>query len=289
MISQMKMTQLQLGVGVKATILVSHLHPKDTITKAYPNYSKSNKVQGLVVLLEGPKPIHHEEKVVVVFWHPPKDQQAEEFDCWALHQFVHVTEEGDKSTFFDRLTGSGGNVEEVIKVAEFVTNNTSESTESEESNDNVLMETAELLESQAPTINNDDAWLVHSLSPGMVEDDNQPLPKNISTMAEQQDSNPPEFFGGWEHSGSCYQCLDSGRKNKAQFNFNHEVSQTIQKMFETFFQGVYCWNDCAGDMLTFASGQAMPHHILGVPALAGSMVPDGNHQWPRVLWILVSG
>ena len=48
-----------------------------------------------------------------------------------------------------------------------------------------------------------------------------------------------------------------------------------------FLQGVYCWNNCAGDMPTFASREAAPHALWGVPVLAGST--DGNHQWPRVL------
>ena len=77
--------------------------------------------------------------------------------------------------------------------------------------------------------------------------------------------------------------LNSGRKNKACLSFNHEVSPTIEQMFEMFFQRVYCWNDCTCNMLTSAGRQAMPHDLWGVPALDGPMVPDGNHQWPRAL------
>ena len=76
-----KMAKLQLGISAKVWVLVSHLHPKDVISKAYPNYTKADKAEGLVVASEGPKPIHHEEKVVVVFCHPPKHQQTQEFDC----------------------------------------------------------------------------------------------------------------------------------------------------------------------------------------------------------------
>ena len=36
-IFQVKTTWLQLGISVKAMILVSHLHMKDTIAKTYPN------------------------------------------------------------------------------------------------------------------------------------------------------------------------------------------------------------------------------------------------------------
>ena len=118
MISELKMACLQLGISAKVMILVSHLHPKDVITKVYPNYSKSDKVEGLAVALECPKPIHCEDKVFVVFCHPPRDQQVEESDCWALSWFVHVMEEGKEAGLFDRPTGGGENIVDAVKVAE---------------------------------------------------------------------------------------------------------------------------------------------------------------------------
>ena len=233
------MTWLQLGISAKVIILVSHLCPKDIITKAYPDYSKSDKVEGLVVASKGPKLICHEEKVVLVFCHPPKDQQAEEFDCWALHQFIHITEEGDKSALFNGLAGVGEIVVEAIQAVEIITNNTLELMKTKDSDDNVPTEIAEILESckasGALAINNKDALLICSIFPGMLEDNNQPLPKNIPIMAEQNDVNHPEVFGGWECSGSCYHCLDGGRKSKACLNLNNEVSPTIQQLFEMLF------------------------------------------------------
>ena len=83
----------------KAMILVSCLHPKNLLSKAYPSHTKMDKAEGLIIMSESPKPIHHEEKVVVVFHHPPKDQQMEEFDCWAICCFVHVTEEEEEGIF----------------------------------------------------------------------------------------------------------------------------------------------------------------------------------------------
>ena len=70
MIFARKMARLRLGIGAKVTILVSRLHPKDVISKAYPNYTKNDKVHGLVVVSEGPRSIRREEKTVVVFTHP---------------------------------------------------------------------------------------------------------------------------------------------------------------------------------------------------------------------------
>ena len=90
------MVHLQLGIGAKVTILVSRLHPKNLISRAYANYTKTDKVEGLVVVSKGPKSICHEEKVIIIFCHPPKGELTEEFDCFAIHHFAHVTEEGDE-------------------------------------------------------------------------------------------------------------------------------------------------------------------------------------------------
>ena len=94
------MAWLQLGIGAKVMILVSCLHPKNLISKTYPSHTKTDKAEGLIIVSESPKPIHCEEKVVVVFHHPPKDKQTEEFDCWAIHCFVHITEEGEEEGIF---------------------------------------------------------------------------------------------------------------------------------------------------------------------------------------------
>ena len=40
-----KMVKLWLGIGAKVWALVSHLHPKDVISKAYPNYTKADKAE----------------------------------------------------------------------------------------------------------------------------------------------------------------------------------------------------------------------------------------------------
>ena len=91
-----------------------------------------------------------------------------------------------------------------------------------------------LMESNAPSINMDDTDLVRHMVPGMIDDDNQPLPENIPTAIEEQ-NNTPEFFSSWEHSGSCYRCLEGGRKNKARLSFNSDVQPTIEQLFEMFF------------------------------------------------------
>ena len=77
----MRMTHLRLGIGAKVSILVSRLHPKNLISNAYANYTKTDKAEGLVVVSEGPKSIRQEEKVIVVFCLPPKGDLTEEFEC----------------------------------------------------------------------------------------------------------------------------------------------------------------------------------------------------------------
>ena len=69
----------------------------------------TNKAEGLVVVSEGPKLIRREEKVVVVFCHPPKGELTEDFECWAIHRFAHVTEEGNQEDIFTTSNDGGSN------------------------------------------------------------------------------------------------------------------------------------------------------------------------------------
>ena len=236
------MARLRLGIGTKVTILVSRLHPKDVISKAYPNYTKNDKIHGLVVVSEGPRSICREEKVVVVFTHPPREQQTVPFDCWAIHCFAHVTEEGDESGVFQSSivashnnSGATGTSESNPNVVTTTTTNTQESQSNNEPVPGEMpAELIPLMESNAPSINMDNADLVCHMVPGMIDDDNQPLPENIPTATEQQ-NNTPKFFSSWEHSGSCYRCLEGGRKNNARLSFNSEVQPTLKQLFEMFF------------------------------------------------------
>ena len=66
------MAQLWLGVGAKVSILVSRLRLKNLISRAYANYTMTDKAEGLVVVSEGLMLIHWEEKVAIVFHHPQK-------------------------------------------------------------------------------------------------------------------------------------------------------------------------------------------------------------------------
>ena len=191
----MKMTRLRLGIGAKVSVLIS---------KAYANYTKTDKAEGLVVVSEGPKLIHREEKVVVVFCHPPKGALTEDFECWAIHRFGHVTEEGNQEDIFMTSNDGGSNNSGGVgwrnqtptscKIPHNTTLKMHKPTKL------CPTEVVHLFESNATTLDPDDANLVCQILPGMVDDDNQPLPENIPTPAEEgQDA--PQFFSTWEHSG----------------------------------------------------------------------------------------
>ena len=185
---------------------------------------------------EGPKPIFREEKLVVVFRHPPKDQQTEEFECWALHQFVHVTEEGDESRFFSTEDGGGENNSGAAEGTNQNLNITDLAENPQENQENVPSEVTRFFGSETAGMNRDNAALITNICPDMVDNDNQPLPENILT--EEQEATTadlPQIFSLWGNGGSCYHCLEGGRKHKARLSFNTDVNPTIEQLFEMFF------------------------------------------------------
>ena len=232
----MKMMCLRLGISAKVSILVSRLHPKNLISKAYANYTKTDKAEGLVVGSEGPKWICQEEKVIVVFCHPPKGDLTEEFECWAIHRFAHITEEGNEEDVFTSSRDGGSNNSGGVGVAQpnpnITQNPTQHNPEDAPTNETVPTEVLDLFESS--TLDSNDADLVWQILPGMVDNDNQPLPETIPAPAEEA-QDAPQFFSTWEYSGDCYRCLAGGCKHKACLSLYTDVKPTIQQLFEMFF------------------------------------------------------
>ena len=231
------MTCLQLGISAKVSILVSRLHPKNLIYNAYVNYTKTDKAEGLVVVSEGPKSIRWEEKVISVFCHPPKCL-TEEFECWAIHCFAHVMEEANEEDVFTSSNDAGSNNSGGVGGAQpnpnITQNPTQNNPEDTQTNETVPMEVVQVFESNSSTLDSDDANLVWQVLPGMVDDDNQPLPENIPTPAEEG-QYAPQLFSTWEHSGDCYCCLAGGCKHMAHLSLYTAVKPTIQQLFEMFF------------------------------------------------------
>ena len=101
-----------LGVSAKATVLVSRLHPKDKVTKAYPNSTKDERTLEIVVSGMEMCPIRRESKFVVIFNHLPNGDVEEAFECWAIQCFVQVTTEGRQEDFFDQEVPAGVQAQE---------------------------------------------------------------------------------------------------------------------------------------------------------------------------------
>ena len=156
----MKMMRLWLGISAKVSILVSRLHLKNLISKTYVNYTKTDKAEGLVVVSEGPKLICQEEKVIIIFHHPPKGKLTEEFECWAIHHFAHVTEEENEEDLFTSLNDGGSNNSGGVSGAQpnpnTMQNATQNNTEEAQTNETVPMEIVQFFESKSSTLDSDD-------------------------------------------------------------------------------------------------------------------------------------
>ena len=128
----------------------------------------------------------------------PKHQQTQEFDCWVLHRFVHVTEEDDKSGLFSPTDSMSENNSEEAQGTQQDPNNTVMTENSRENQENVRAEIVQLMTSETAIISSDDTDLIRNICPDMVDDDNQLLPENVPTEAEpqQQPINHKYFLHG---------------------------------------------------------------------------------------------
>ena len=162
----------------------------------------------------------------------------EEFECWAIHRFAHVTEKGNEEDVFMSSSDGGSNNSGGVGVAQpnpnITQNPTQHNPEDAPTSETVPTEVVQLFESNSSTLDSNHADLVQQILPGMVDNDNQPLPENIPTPAEEA-QDAPQFFSTWEHSGDCYHCLARGHKHKARLSLYTDVKPTIQQLFEMFF------------------------------------------------------
>ena len=148
-------------------------------------------------------------------------------------------EEGNEEDVFMSLSDGGSNNSGGVGVAQpnpniKEGNPTQHNPEDTQTNETVPTEVVQLFESNSSTLDSDDANHVRQILPGMVDEDNQPLPENIPTPTEEvQDA--PQFFSTWEHSGDCYHCLAGGHKHKAHLSLYTDAKPTILQLFEMFF------------------------------------------------------
>ena len=204
-------TKKRLGVGAKATVLVSHLHPKDKVTQAYPNSTKDERSVEIVVLDLGSCPIRNESKLVVVFNHTPHGDLQEGFECWTIQRFIKVVSEGNEEDLFDVPVVSTAQ-EQAQQPSNENTggNNNTNNNNNDEQQDmpDELHRIVDATTTSGTTVQGDDLAIVANLVDGdMIDDDNAPAPKNIPTPNENTDG----IFGEWEHSGSCFRAMAEGK------------------------------------------------------------------------------
>ena len=235
--------RLRLGSGAKGAVLVSRLHPKDQIAKAYPNSTKDDRASGLIVVEEAVRKIRREEKRVVVFQHPARGDFAEPFECWAIHRFVHVTEEGNPEGIFANeqeagihqsgSTATSSSTASTAATTQEQTSNTGQSNgEREDNGHEIPNEIQDLIDaSGGRNLSVDDTAVVRNMVPDMIDDDNQPAPENVPLPNENTDG----IFSAWEHSGSCYRSMEGGRKLPARLNFPSSATPTLFVVWEMFF------------------------------------------------------
>ena len=101
----------------------------------------------------------------MVFRHPPKHQQTQEFDCWVLHRFVHVTEEGNESGLFSLTDSTSENNSEEAQGTQQDPNNTVITENSQENQENVPAEIVQLMTSETAIISSDDTDLIRNICP----------------------------------------------------------------------------------------------------------------------------
>ena len=163
---------------------------------------------------------------------------------------------------------------------------TTQATDGAQGNNDVPLEIIDMLESNLAEVDSENATLICNKVPGMVDDNNQPLPKNMPSTADEA-PNAPQFFSNWEHSGNCYCCLEGGRRNKAHLSFNSEVKPTIEQLFKMFFSRILSWK------------LSSPKHIstynminIGPPPMESSFigwVSGSSWQQSTVQIIAISG
>ena len=228
-------TKKRLRVGVKATVLVSCLHPKDKVTQAYPNSTKDERSVEIVVLDRGSRPIRHESKLVVVFNHPPHGDLQEGFECWTIQRFVKVVSEGNEEDLFDVpvVATAQEQAQQPSNENTDGNNNTNNNNDDEQQDmPDELHRIVVATTMSGTTVQGDDLAIVSNLVDGnMIDDDNAPAPENIPTPNENTDG----IFGEWEHSGSCFRAMAGGRHLKARISYPPHIRPSLFNLFELFF------------------------------------------------------
>ena len=141
----------------------------------------------------------------------------------------------------------------------------------------VPAEIAQLLESNSSTLDSDGANLVQQILPGMVDDDNQPLPENVPTPAKEgQDA--PQLFSTWE--------LQAQGMPELQHRREANNPTTVRYVF---LQAICFWDHHPSNQHMLERRETSSCQLWRVPSLAWFVVHHGNNQWSRTHGFLVNG
>ena len=149
-----KNKRLRHGVGAKISVYKKFLHPRKTISTKYPNATKNDVLDNLLVIGQEEKLVSKRRQVCLTMRHDDFD------DGQILHavaRFCKVTEEGPVESLFDILSRNDV-----------------------ENDGNVALGGDENEEREIPSVLNED--ISNFRAQGFaVDDDNEPAPENIPT------------------------------------------------------------------------------------------------------------
>jgi hypothetical protein len=168
-----KNKRLRHGVGAKISIYQKFLHPRKVISTKYPNATKNDVLDNLLVIGQEEKLVSKRRQVCLTMRHDDFD------DGQILHavaRFCKVTEEGPVESLFDVI-----------------------STNDVENAEDVAVEGGENIEREIPSMLNED--ISNFRAQGFsVDDDNEPAPENIPTAVSISNDG---IYGRWGSEPLC--------------------------------------------------------------------------------------
>ena len=168
-----KNKRLRHGVGAKISVYKKFLHPRKAISTKYPNATKNDVLDNLLVIGQEEKLVSKRRQVCLTMRHQNFD------DGQILHavaRFCKVTEEGPVESLFDMPLASNM-----------------------ESDKNVAVRGDENQEREIPSVLNED--ISNFRAQGFaVDDDKEPAPENIPTS---DDTGTDDMYGDWGSEPLC--------------------------------------------------------------------------------------
>ena len=204
----------RIGIGANCSVAHKYLHPAKTIADKYSNATAQSRVENLVCIKKETRVVKRKEQVCVIFCHDDFDDGTE---IYCVKRWARVEEEGAEEHFFDQLTPpeDANNIQAPEQVVEGL----------------------EIDPDIAAATCNEDIQMV--LAQGlMVDDDNQPAPKNIPQAAAPQNIGDKEW--GWD--GTCKRKMTGAVNHAAKIpNLTGLAIETMSyiHMFLLFFPSVF--------------------------------------------------